>query len=191
MRNYVKTYLNTLAAYTFLSTFSVYKIKKMRFLFSIIFIALFTTAGTGPVKQLPDVSVKTLEGKTVKLKEIVADHKLTVISFWATWCSPCKKELTALSDYYEDWKDEYDVELVAITIDDNRALPKVKPMVETKGWPFIILSDSNQDLMRALNFQTVPQTFVVDQSGNIVYEHPGYSPGDEYELEDKIVELSK
>lgn len=176
---------------TNLSTFIVIKRKIMRSLLAILFIALFTTAANSPVKQLPDVSVKTLEGKTIKLKDIVSEHKLTVLSFWATWCSPCKKELTALTDYYEEWKEDFDVELVAITIDDNRALPKVKPMVETKGWPFVILSDSNQDLMRALNFQTVPQTFVVDQNGNIVYEHPGYSPGDEYELEDKIRELSE
>jgi len=154
-----------------------------------IFSFLLFAAGS-PVKKLPDVSVKTLEGQTVELNKLVSQHKLTIISFWATWCSPCKKELTALTDFYDDWKADYDVELIAITIDDNRALPKVKPMVETKGWPFMILSDANQDLMRALNFQTVPQTFVVDQSGTIVYEHPGYAPGDEFELEDKIKELS-
>lgn len=160
-------------------------------LFTIILVAAALSISAGsPVKKLPEVTVKTLEGQTVKLNDIVARQKLTVISFWATWCAPCKKELTALMDYYEDWKADYDVEIIAITIDDNRALPKVKPMVETKGWPFVILSDANQDLMRALNFQTVPQTFVIDQKGNIQYEHPGYNPGDEFELEDRLAELS-
>lgn len=162
----------------------------MRILLSLSIIALFTLAATQPVKKLPDVSVKTLEGQTVQLNKLVGENRLTIISFWATWCSPCKKELTAMMDFYDEWKEEYGVEVIAITIDDNRALPKVKPMVETKGWPFVILSDANQDLMRALNFQTVPQTFVVDQQGNIVYEHPGYTPGDEFELEDKIKELA-
>lgn len=162
----------------------------MRILLSFAFIGLLTLAATSPVKKLPDVSVKTLEGQTVQLNKLVGENKLTIISFWATWCSPCKKELTALMDFYDEWKEDYGVELIAITIDDNRALPKVKPMVETKGWPFVILSDANQDLMRALNFQTVPQTFVVDQQGNIVYEHPGYTPGDEFELEDKIKALA-
>ena len=64
-------------------------------------------------------------------------------------------------------------------------------MVETKGWEYTILSDANEDLKRALNFQTVPMTFLLDQEGKIVYTHSGYNPGDEFELEDKIKELSE
>ena len=63
-------------------------------------------------------------------------------------------------------------------------------IVETKKWDYVILSDVNQDLQRALNFQSVPQTFLLDQEGNIVYTHTGYVSGDEYELEDKIKALA-
>ena len=54
-----------------------------------------------------------------------------------------------------------------------------------------MLSDQNQELQKALDFQTVPQTFIIDKEGNIVYDHAGYTPGDEYELEDKIKALAE
>lgn len=142
-------------------------------------------------KSLPSVEVKTLDGQTMNIQEFGKNGKITVISFWATWCSPCKKELDAIANLYEEWQEAYDMELVAITIDTQRALAKVKPMVESSGWPYIILSDVNQQLRNSLNFQTIPQTFLLDKDGNIVYSHSGYVPGDEYELENKIKELVK
>jgi len=140
--------------------------------------------------NLPNVNVKDLKGKTVNIQDFAKNGKITVISFWATWCSPCKKELDAIADIYPDWQEEYGAEVVAITIDNARAMAKVPGMVETKKWDYVILSDVNQDLQRALNFQSVPQTFLLDQEGNIVYTHTGYVSGDEYELEDKIKALA-
>ena len=146
---------------------------------------------TEVVQTLPDVNLKTLDGKTVNIKEHVKQNKFTVLSFWATWCGPCKKELDALQDFYEDWQEEFNVELIAVTVDNARGLSKVKPMVNTKGWGFTVLSDGKQELQRGLNFQTIPQTFIVDSDGNVVYSHNGYNPGDEEELADKIESLSK
>ncbi len=141
-------------------------------------------------KQLPSVELKTLDGETVNIKDYIKEDKLTVLSFWATWCSPCKKELDNINAFYEDWQEDYNMELIAITIDNQRSLSKVKPMVEGKRWDYTVLSDVNSDLKRALNFQTVPYTFIIDGKGNIVYSHSGYVEGDEYELEDKLEELS-
>ena len=137
-------------------------------------------------KQIPDITVKTLEGEAVKMQEIVKDGKIRVISFWATWCSPCKKELDAIAEVYDEWKEQYNMEIIAVTIDDVRGLSKVKPMLAQKGWSYRVLSDVNKDLMNALNFQNVPQTFLLDREGNITYTHSGYVPGDEIELEEKI-----
>ena len=124
--------------------------------------------------------------KTVNIKDFVGKGKITVVSFWATWCSPCKRELDAIAEIYPDWQEEYDMEMIAVTIDDARGVAKVPAMVASKGWEYIVLSDSKQELQRALNFQTVPQTFLLNGAGEIIYTHSGYSPGDEYELEEKI-----
>ena len=143
------------------------------------------------MSSIPDVDVKTLDGKTVSIKDYIGNDKITVMSFWATWCSPCKRELDAIAEVYPEWQEELDVQLVAVTIDDARSLAKVPALVETKGWDYTVLADVKRELQKALNFQTVPQTFLINKNGEIVYTHSGYSPGDEYELEDEIKKLLK
>ncbi len=141
-------------------------------------------------KKLPDITITDLQGKPVSIVEYAKKSPLTIMSFWATWCAPCKRELDAVAELYPDWMDAYNVNLVAITIDNARALTQVKPLVEEKGWEFDILVDTQQELQQGLNFQAIPQTFVVDAEGNVLYQHEGYTPGDEYELEKILKELS-
>jgi len=142
-------------------------------------------------KGLPSVNVKTVEGKTVDIQDFAKNGKITVISFWATWCAPCKKELDAIADVYVDWQDDYDMELVAVSVDTRRSAATIPALVASKGWEYSILIGKHAELSAAFNFQTIPQTILVDQSGNIVYHHAGYVPGDEYELEEKIKDLVK
>jgi len=158
-----------------------------------IFIILAISFGfTQPVsnKQLPNITISDLQGKPVNIQEIAGGGKITVLSFWATWCAPCKRELDAIAELYPAWSTDYNTKLVAITIDNARALTQVKPLIQEKGWEFEVLSDSKQELQQALNFQAIPQTFVVDTNGNIVYQHEGYTPGDEYELEKVLKNLA-
>ncbi len=160
---------------------------------TILFLATFCLSFSALLAQkvLPGIELKTLDGKTVNLKDFAKENQITVISVWATWCKPCHSELDAIAELYPDWKKKYKVELVAVTVDTQRDLSKVKPMVRTYGWEYTILSDVNQKLMQSLNFQTIPQTFLIDQKGNIVYTHSGYVAGVEYELEDEIKKLVK
>ena len=112
-----------------------------------------------------------------------------IISLWATWCVPCKNELDAINDVYEDWQDETDVALYAVSIDDSRTVKRVKPLVNGKNWDFEILLDTNNDLKRALGAATVPLTLVV-KNGKIVFRHSGYAPGYEDELFEILQEHS-
>ncbi|MEM6318369.1 MAG: TlpA disulfide reductase family protein [Bacteroidota bacterium] len=153
--------------------------------------ALFASTLTAQTKTLPDLSVKTLQGESKDLAVLSDNGKIKVISFWATWCAPCKKELDAIAEIYEDWQENYDMELIAISIDTRRALATVPGMVAAKGWEYNILTAEQTEAQNAFNFQTIPQTFLVDQAGNVVYHHNGYVPGDEYELEDKIKALAE
>ncbi len=156
--------------------------KFLLILISSLLLSSFSNVGS----VFPQANLKTLAGKSVQIDDIISKKKKTIISFWASWCKPCKSEMDAISEYYEEWQKEYDVEFIAITIDDARGLAKVPGIISSKEWPFTFLSDPNQDLMRSLNFQTIPQTFVVDAKRNILYSHSGYSPGDEIELEDHL-----
>lgn len=140
-------------------------------------------------KELPSLSLMNIDGQKVDVADFGKNGKITVISFWATWCSPCKKELNNMSYLYEEWQDEYDLEIVAVSIDDARSTAKVKSYVNGQGWDYDVLLDTNSDLKRLLNFQTVPFTILVDANGNIAYTHTGYVEGDEYILEDHIIEI--
>ncbi|MCB0704688.1 MAG: TlpA family protein disulfide reductase [Saprospiraceae bacterium] len=156
-------------------------------------LCLLAFAGTISAQNaLPNVDVKTLDGATVNLSETYGVEKetITILSFWATWCSPCKRELDAIMDFYPDWQESYNVELVAITIDTRRAISKVPSIVETKGWEYIILSGDEQAMRTAFNFASIPQTVIVDQSGQIVYTHNGYQPGDEEVLDEVLAKLA-
>lgn len=141
-------------------------------------------------ESLPSVSIENVNGEKVNIQDFAKNGKITIISFWATWCKPCQKELNTISEVYEDWQDEYNCELVAVSIDDSRDAPKVKPYASGQGWEYEVLLDKNQELKRALNFRSVPYVIIVDANGNIVYKHSGYQDGDEEELEAKLKELS-
>ena len=137
---------------------------------------------------LPDISLNTLNGEEINIKSISNNDKIAVVSLWATWCVPCIKELDAISEYYEEWKDEVDFELYAVSTDDSRTIKRVNAMVNGKGWEYTVLLDTNNELQRALGASTIPLTLIV-KNNKIVYRHSGYSAGVEFELFDKIKEL--
>lgn len=151
----------------------------------------FSLAQDNGNKQLPDITLENLNGKEVSLSEYADNGKKTVISFWATWCKPCKNELTNLNELLPTWRERYNAELLAISIDDARNSRKVGPYVNGKGWDFDVLLDKNKDTKRQLNYSTIPYSVIINEEGNIVYQHSGYYEGDEYKMEDKLKALNK
>lgn len=139
--------------------------------------------------QLPSVVLKSIDGKAVKTDTLQNNGKPFIIDFFATWCKPCNRELSAISEVYEDWQEETGVKLIAVSIDQAQNINKVKPLVDNHGWPYEVLLDPNSDLKRALGIQMIPYTLIVDGQGNIVYKHNGYTEGAEEELIEKVREL--
>lgn len=159
----------------------------------ITFIALVLCAFGANAQEntLPNLSLKNLSGENINVQQYGKTGKITIISFWATWCSPCKKELSNINDVLEDWQKKYNVELVAVSTDNSRNTVKVKPYVDGQGWEFPVLLDINEDFKRAVNAPSIPFTMLIDQKGNVVYTHIGYVEGDELTLEEKIKSLVK
>lgn len=141
--------------------------------------------------KVPSIKVKDLRGNQFDASHIKNDGKPVILSFWATWCKPCIRELNAINDEYIDWVDETGVKVVAISIDDSRNSAKVKPFVTSQGWEYETYIDENSELRRALNVNNIPHTFLLDGKGNIVWQHNGYIPGDEDHLHELVTKLSK
>lgn len=160
--------------------------KKSIFILTLCFFGNFLIAQN----DLPNIDLKTLDGKSISIENAINKEGITIISLWATWCVPCLKELDAINDIYEEWQEETNVELIAVSVDDSRTAKRVKSMINGKGWDYTILLDTNNDLKRALNASSIPLTILV-KDNKIVYEHSGYSPGAELELYEKIKTLSK
>lgn len=140
--------------------------------------------------QVPSVNVENGKGEVVNTSSLVDGKTPMIISFWATTCKPCIRELDAINDAYPDWIEEADFRVVAVSTDDSRFSSQARALVEGHGWSdFTVLYDKNQALMRAMNVTLTPQVFVVDKNGKIVYSHTGYSPGNEEELIEAIMKL--
>ena len=139
-----------------------------------------------------NVILKDLDGQSVPSSVIQNNGKPMILSFWATWCKPCNRELDAIKEVYDEWQHETGVKLVAVSIDDARSAARVRPWVNGKDWPFDVFLDQNKDLAHALNVGAdVPHTFIINGDGEIVWQHKGYQDGGEEELIEKVRELLK
>ena len=136
----------------------------------------------GAVAALPEVTLKDINGKEVNVADLSRSGKPVIISFFATWCKPCMNELKAIDELYTDWQDETGVEMYIVSIDQGQDIQKVAPLVNGNGWEYKVLLDPNGTLKRAMNVQNVPHLFVIDSKGKTVYNHAGYTPGDEDEI---------
>jgi peroxiredoxin len=128
----------------------------------------------------PDFSLRDINGKTVSLSE--QKGKVVVMSFWATWCGPCKEEMPHLQQLLNE-KGEKGVTIFSVSTDDARTASQVKPYIRRMGYDFTVLLDRSSSVLTQYNpSKTLPFTVIIDQNQNIVKRHSGYNPGDEKEL---------
>lgn len=159
----------------------------MVFAFTIISVSLMAQ------DMLPNIKLQRMDGSEVSIMEEVKTNgkEITIINFWATWCKPCRNELENISYLYPDWKEDFSVEIIAVSIDDARTQGQVKPYINSQGFEYKVLMDGNKDFFRAVNGTSPPLTLVVNKKGEILDIEHGYIEGNEYLLEEKLAEFSE
>jgi len=143
----------------------------------------------GSTKDSLRIHIKNEAGEKSFLSEHMPKEKIYLISVWATWCGPCRSELSALQKVHCEWSEESDFEFIAISIDTPTDHTKIFDMANRTDWNFKILHDEYGYLVRELGISQLPRLFLVDQKGNIVYEPEGYSANQLKKLEKEIKAL--
>ncbi len=137
--------------------------------------------------EIADFALKDVDGKTVALSDFLGD-KVIVISFWATWCEPCKKEMVQLQELYDLHKDK-GVMMISISMDEPETQGDVRPYIKQRGYTYPILIDAESQVTNQLNpRRAAPLTLIIDRAGKVVWTHESYVPGDEKKLEAAVLE---
>ena len=158
---------------------------------NLILSAVLAFSSLSASAALPSVPLQNLDGDAVNAATLGTEGKPVIVSFFATWCKPCMRELAAIEQVYDDWQDETGVELVAVSIDKAQDADKVRSLVASHDWPYTVLLDSNSELARGVGVQAVPHVLVIDGAGNVVYSHSGYHDGAETELYEPVKGAAK
>jgi cytochrome c biogenesis protein CcmG/thiol:disulfide interchange protein DsbE len=110
----------------------------------------------------PDLTLQTLDGETVALSELRGQAVL--INFWASWCPPCRNEMPAIQQVYEEYRDEG---FTVLAVNSQEQEARVVAFAEPLGLTFPILIDRDGSVFDAYQVAVLPTTFFVDRAGVI------------------------
>jgi cytochrome c biogenesis protein CcmG/thiol:disulfide interchange protein DsbE len=154
--------------------------RKLIFLSIALFLFLFKVS----YSQNFDFDLQDLDGNSVKLSEMLAKGPV-MVQFWATWCVPCKEEMKGLNDLWMKYKDS-GFGYLAVSIDDQKTLSKVKPFIETKGYKFTVLFDSDKNVFKSYGGQDPPFSVLISKTGDVIKTYSGFLPGDDVKVDEDI-----
>jgi len=111
--------------------------------------------------------------------------KLVVVSFFATWCEPCKKEMPELVRLYDTYKDQ-GLGVMLVSIDDRDKTPEVVELTKTNNVTFPVLHDRYKIVQRRWEAKRLPYLLMLGPDGNIKVVHVGYTDEVKANLENEV-----
>ncbi len=153
---------------------------------TVVFAALMAAAAMG---QGLNARLKDLEGKKTEFSDLYREKPL-VVSFWATWCKPCCRELKHFQKFFETY-DDSGVGFLSVCVNEAKDQSKVRAFLAGNRYNFPTLLDPEQQAMRKFGLKDVPGSFILNTEGRIVWSHFGFKEGDEMLLESEIKKLIK
>jgi len=134
--------------------------------------------------RVPNIKLKKLNGKSVMLSNYLKNGPV-LINFWATWCSPCKKEMVYL-DQFEKKYGDMGFSILSVSTDSQKSLSQVRSYIRSKKYTFPVFQDPNSQTFKKLNGNIMPTNILINKDGKILWRHYGYLPGDEIDMEKEI-----
>ncbi len=142
-------------------------------------------SGSALAKPAPEFDLDDLDGDSYALEDLVKEHDVVLIDFWEVGCIPCNKLLVHLNEYTEEFEDE-SFGMYIISRDTSLTESSVEPFFKTNKYPWKVLRDGDQEVSKDYGVKASPATFII-VDGEIVYQHYGYSNGQEEEIREAIV----
>jgi cytochrome c biogenesis protein CcmG, thiol:disulfide interchange protein DsbE len=148
---------------------------------------LLSLSLTSKAQIYSDFTLTDIDGNDVTLNKLLEKGPV-LVSFWATWCAPCKEEMRYINDIYEKYKGN-GFTYLAINEDDQKSVAKVKPYIETKGYKFPVVIDLNNKVYEAYwgNTElTLPYSLLISKNKEIIAKHSNFLSGDEVKMEEEV-----
>lgn len=140
-------------------------------IFFVFVMFMFSSNAFSQDKKAPDFSLKSVDGKTVKLSDY--KNKVVLIDFWATWCPPCRKGIPDLIDLQKKFKKDLVVLGISLDTDTKEDVPA---FVKNYGINYPVVYGDNSTAKLYGGVSGIPTSFLVDKKGNIVDKHVGLVP---------------
>ena len=131
--------------------------------------------------EAPDFTVEMLDGSNVALSAL--QGKPTLLIFWATWCPPCRLELSKLQEHIID---RYGDKINVLPISRGEERAKVEEYISKMGYTFAVGLDGDQSIYRKYATNYIPRCFVIDAKGKVLYSGVGYDEAIAKEVEQNI-----
>lgn len=137
--------------------------------------------------KAPNFTLRTLSGERVKLSDY--EGKVVMLSFWATWCAPCKQELPVLQKLL-DKHGEDGLAVLAVNIDDPKTAAEVRRFVADRKLTMPIPLDGDSKVLGRFNPRyALPFLQLIDHKGRRASQHTGFTSGAEQALEQEVLGL--
>jgi len=144
-------------------------------------------SATAAFGSVPDLKARDLYGKRFALSEALAEGPV-VVTFWTTWCKPCRKEMPELGRLVDAYG-EKGFQVIAVNGDGPVDQAKIRPYVQALGFDFVVILDPDGRIRKRFQVGAFPTTFLVDGEGRVVRTQVGYHNGDGKLLEQALQTL--
>jgi peroxiredoxin len=122
----------------------------------------------------PDFPASLLDGKRTSLRENLKPGRYLLLSFWASWCTPCIDELKGVSTQMAT-RPTLPLDILTVNVDTSDTASDVKPTLKMNNFRFPVVLDPKHEIFpRYHNEKTLPYSVLVNEKGEIVLSFNGY-----------------